>query len=96
MANKYVAVLLVVCLMAAASVDGQETQLPCFEKCVSFDCGENPSNFCKFLCGFGCSAAGMSTNLVEEPGLALAEAPGSSLAEAPQFPRKVKAPLVKD
>ncbi|QCE08323.1 hypothetical protein DEO72_LG9g3352 [Vigna unguiculata] len=90
MANKYVALLLVVCLITAASVDAQETQQPCFEHCVSFDCGENPSNFCKFLCGFGCSAAGMSTNLVESHGV-WAEGPESSLAEAPQFSRKVQA-----
>jgi len=63
MANKYVALLLVVCLIAAASVDAQnieENGNPCYYDCVSSQCGNPPSTFCKMLCGFACSTGGLA------------------------------------
>jgi len=62
MENKYVALLLVVCLIAATTVEAQESQISCFHDCVSIDCGEQPSTFCKFLCGFGCSGTGLTNS----------------------------------
>ncbi|ESW15280.1 hypothetical protein PHAVU_007G059600 [Phaseolus vulgaris] len=55
MANKYAALLLVVCLIAATIVDAQESLTPCLDHCVSDFCGEHPSNFCTILCNFGCT-----------------------------------------
>ncbi|KAK7357452.1 hypothetical protein VNO80_16738 [Phaseolus coccineus] len=60
MANKYVSLLLLVCLTAAATVEAKKSETPCFHNCVSIKCGEHPSNFCKFLCGFGCSSVGLT------------------------------------
>jgi len=59
MANKYVALLLLVCLTVVATVEAEKYQTPCVHDCLSVKCGEHPSSFCKFLCGFGCSSAGM-------------------------------------
>ena len=59
MANKYVALLLVVCLTVVATVEAEKYQTPCVHDCLSIKCGEHPSSFCKFLCGFSCSSAGM-------------------------------------
>jgi len=60
MANKYVALLLVVCLIATVTVDAQESLTPCLDHCIADNCGVHPSYFCVILCNFGCSAAGLS------------------------------------
>ncbi|KAK7357453.1 hypothetical protein VNO80_16739 [Phaseolus coccineus] len=91
MKKKYIALLLVVCLIAAATVEAQESQTSCFHDCVSIDCDEHPSTFCKFLCGFGCSGVGLANTNLEETDGVMAEAPESSWAEASQFSRKVQA-----
>jgi len=60
MANKFFALLLVVCLVAAASVDAQlDLRTQCFNSCVAEDCGENPSLWCKFICNFRCASTEM-------------------------------------
>ncbi|ESW15273.1 hypothetical protein PHAVU_007G059100 [Phaseolus vulgaris] len=91
MANKYVALLLVVCLIATVTVDAQESLTPCLDHCIADNCGVHPSYFCVILCNFGCSAAGLSNeNKIQAHGVR-AEAPTSSWAEAPQFSRKIQA-----
>ncbi|ESW15274.1 hypothetical protein PHAVU_007G059200 [Phaseolus vulgaris] len=92
MANKFFALLLVVCLVAAASVDAQlDLRTQCFNSCVAEDCGENPSLWCKFICNFRCA----STEMENEVHGIWAEAPESSWAEAPQLSRKVQAQFEK-
>jgi len=58
MANKFVALLLVVCLVAAAGVDAiDERTMKCMDSCVTYQCGENPSTFCTILCKLGCATS---------------------------------------
>ncbi|BAT94091.1 hypothetical protein LR48_Vigan02g223600 [Vigna angularis] len=86
MGNKYVAVLLVVWLVAAGGVDAQIDRMSqCVNSCLDYQCKENPTMFCTFVCRFGCASTG-----IQNVNLAKAH------AEAPQFPRKVQAPLKKD
>ncbi|ESW34128.1 hypothetical protein PHAVU_001G126900 [Phaseolus vulgaris] len=86
MANKYVALLLVVCLIGVATVEAQRNETTCFNNCIEYECPEHPSKFCKFICHYGCSIGLTNTNKVG----VRAKAPESSWAEAPQFSRKVQ------
>ncbi|ESW15272.1 hypothetical protein PHAVU_007G059000 [Phaseolus vulgaris] len=96
MANKYVALLLVVCLTVVATVEAEKYQTPCVHDCLSIKCGEHPSSFCKFLCGFGCSSAGMvNANKIKTNG-EKTKTTQSSQPEAPQLSRKVQAQSEKD
>ncbi|KAL9317454.1 hypothetical protein ACSQ67_013971 [Phaseolus vulgaris] len=70
MANKYVALLLVVCLIATVTVDAQESLTPCLDHCIADNCGVHPSYFCVILCNFGCSSSRIVKRLgFEEGGL---------------------------
>ncbi|CAJ1977191.1 unnamed protein product [Sphenostylis stenocarpa] len=57
MANKYLALLLVVCLIAAASVDAQESK--CLHNCLQYECS-NDTTWCRFICMYACLGAGLS------------------------------------
>ncbi|CAJ1977192.1 unnamed protein product [Sphenostylis stenocarpa] len=85
MANKYFALLLVACLVAAASVDALQTPQECVKSCLDRRCGPNPKTFCSFLCDYGCSLS--SGGIVKNDKMETQVMP----TLAPQPPRKVQA-----
>ncbi|KAL9317457.1 hypothetical protein ACSQ67_013974 [Phaseolus vulgaris] len=107
MANKYAALLLVVCLIAATIVDAQESITPCLDHCVSDFAENTPQTFARSFVILVVHSGMAKSKLIYlhiyicaiivfKYDSSTCVSTGIILSEAPQFSRKVQARLEKD